>query len=63
MLLRQRAHHSQLPEIPLRATSPLTSRGVSAAKAVATVDVPASHQETSLPEMKNSYVLAEERAR
>ena len=33
------------------------ARGVSAAKVVATMEVPASHQETSRPEMKNSSVL------
>src|SRR3984957_439978 len=56
-------HHSQLPEIPFLATKPATSRGVSAAKVVATMEVPASHQETFRPDTKNSSVLPEERRR
>ena len=50
-------HHSQLPAMPLRATMPVTTSGVSAAKVVATIDVPASHQGTSRPDRKNSVVL------
>ena len=34
--------------------SPVTTSGVSAPKVVATIDVPASHQETLRPERKNS---------
>src|SRR3984893_2109531 len=56
-------HHSQFPEIPFLATRPATSRGVSAAKVVATLEVPASHQETFRPETKNSSVLPDERRR
>src|ERR1700676_235329 len=56
-------HHSQFPEIPLRATNPATNSGVSAANVVATMEVPASHQETLRPETKNSSVLPEERRR
>ncbi len=56
-------HHSQFPEIPFFATSPVTSKGVSAANVVATIDVPASHHDTFLPETKNSSVLPEERLR
>ncbi len=37
-------HQTQLPAIPLLATRPVTTNGVSAAKVVATMDVPASHQ-------------------
>ena len=44
-------HQSQLPAMPLRATSPVTTRGVSAAKVVATIDVPASHQGMLLPDL------------
>src|SRR5580693_3025038 len=50
-------HQSQLPAIPLRATRPVTTRGVSAAKVVATIEVPASHQGTLRPERKNSLTL------
>ena len=45
------------------ATTPQTNRGVSAAKVVATIEVPASHQDTSLPETKNSSVLPPARRR
>jgi len=37
--------------------------GVSAANVVATIEVPASHHDTFLPETKNSSVLPEERRR
>ena len=53
---RQRLHQIQLPEMPWVATRPQTKSGVSAAKVVATIEVPASHQETSRPETKNSSV-------
>jgi len=36
---------------------PVTTSGVSAAKVVATMDVPASHHGTLRPERKNSVVL------
>ncbi len=49
-------HQSQLPAMPLRATSSVTARGVSAAKVVATIDVPASHQGSARPDRKNSSV-------
>ncbi len=42
-------HQSQLPAMPKLATSPVTASGVSAAKVVATIDVPASHHETFRP--------------
>ena len=42
----QEPHQIQFPAIPCRATSPHTSRGVSAANVVATIDVPASHHAT-----------------
>ena len=45
-------HHSQLPAMPRVATRPVTTSGVSAANVVATIDVPASHQGTFLPERK-----------
>ncbi len=38
------AHHSQLPAIPRRATSPVTYSGVSTLKVVAAIEVPTSHQ-------------------
>ncbi len=50
-------HQSQFPAITFRATSPVTTSGVSAAKVVATMDVPASHQGTLRPERKNSVVF------
>ena len=50
-------HQSQLPAMPLRATRPVTTSGVSAANVVATIDVPASHQGTFRPERKNSLVF------
>ncbi len=50
-------HHSQLPAMPLRATSPVTTSGVSAANVVATIEVPASHHGTLRPERKNSVVF------
>ncbi len=42
-------HQSQLPAMPKLATRPVTASGVSAAKVVATIEVPASHQETFRP--------------
>ena len=50
-------HQIQLPAMPLLATSPVTASGVSAAKVVATIEVPASHQETFRPETKKSLTL------
>src|SRR6185312_13832920 len=47
-------HHSQLPATPYLATSPATTRGVSAEKVVATMDVPASHHGRARPETKYS---------
>ena len=46
------AHHSQLPASPCLAIKPVTASGVSAAKVVATIEVPASHQGSARPEMK-----------
>src|SRR5205823_14554000 len=54
----QKLHQIQFPAIPWRATTPHTNRGVSAANVVATIEVPASHQETSRPETKKSFVEA-----
>ena len=62
MPLATKHHHNQLPAIPLRATKPVTTSGVSAANVVATIDVPASHQGTLRPERKNSVVLLPARA-
>ncbi len=50
-------HHSQLPAIPPLATMPVTASGVSAAKVVATIEVPASHHGMLRPERKNSSML------
>ncbi len=50
-------HQSQFPAIPFRATSSVTASGVSAAKVVATIEVPASHQGRLRPERKNSSTL------
>ncbi len=57
MPLITKFHQSQLPAIPFLATNPVTASGVSAAKVVATIEVPASHQGTLRPERKNSVVL------
>ncbi len=51
-------HHSQLPATPWLATRPVTSRGVSAANVVATMEVPASHHGTSRPDRKYSDRLS-----
>src|SRR5437667_8450159 len=59
----QKDHQIQLPAIPCLATTPQTNKGVSAAKVVATIEVPASHQETSRPDTKNSSVLPPARRR
>src|SRR5215212_212459 len=47
-------HQSQLPATPLANTRPVTTSGVSAAKVVATMLAPASHQLTFRPERKYS---------
>ncbi len=49
-------HHSQLPAMPSSATISVTSSGVSTAKVVATMLVPASHQGMARPDRKNSDV-------
>src|SRR5437016_5659882 len=49
MPLASRFHHSQFPATPFRATRPVTANGVSAAKVVASIDVPASHRVAVLP--------------
>src|SRR3954451_19933250 len=51
-------HQSQFPATPCDDTSPVTTSGVSAAKVVATIDAPASHQGTFRPEMKYSLKLS-----
>ena len=50
-------HHSQLPAMPWFATSSVTANGVSAAKVVATILVPATHQGRLLPDVKYSTML------
>ncbi len=54
---RTKFHQSQLPAMPFFATSSVTASGVSAAKVVATMEVPASHQGRLRPERKNSWTL------
>src|SRR6266702_910480 len=56
MPLATKVHHSQFPATPFFATMPVTASGVSAAKVVATMEVPASHHGTFLPERKYSRV-------
>src|SRR3954466_13358713 len=51
-------HQSQLPATPFANTSPVTTSGVSAAKVVATMLAPASHQLTLRPERKYSSMLS-----
>ncbi len=50
-------HQSQLPAIPRCATSSVTASGVSAAKVVATILVPAIYQGRFRPLRKKSLVL------
>ena len=54
-------HQIQLPAIPSEATISVTRSGVSAAKVVATIEVPANHHGMSRPERKNSEVSFEAR--
>src|SRR3990172_5055520 len=58
MPLKRKLHHSQFPAMPCRATIPVTARGVSEAKVVAIMEVPASHHLVSRPVTKKSLVLA-----
>src|SRR5689334_17766258 len=51
-------HHRQFPATPCADTRPVTTRGVSAANVVATIDPPASHHGTARPEMKYSLRLS-----
>jgi hypothetical protein len=50
-------HQIQFPAMPLRATRPATASGVSAAKVVATIEVPASHHGRLRPDRKYSPTL------
>ena len=50
-------HHSQLPAIPLEATTPQIYNGVSMEKVVAAMLVPANHQLSDRPETKKSSKL------
>jgi hypothetical protein len=45
-------HQSQFPATPYFDTSPATASGVSAAKVVATIEVPANHQGRERPDTK-----------
>ena len=47
-------HQTQFPAMPCWTTKPVTASGVSAAKVVATIEMPASHHGTLRPERKNS---------
>ena len=49
-------HQSQFPATPCCATISVTASGVSAAKVVATMEVPASHQGRLRPARKKSSV-------
>jgi hypothetical protein len=62
MPLATKHHHSQLPAMPQRATMPVTASGVSAAKVVATIEVPDSHHGTLRPDRKNSLTFLPARA-
>ncbi len=54
-------HQSQFPATPWRTTSSVTARGVSAAKVVATMEVPASHHGRARPLTKYSLIDVEAR--
>jgi len=54
---RTSAHQNQFPAIPSVATSPAMASGVSAAKVVATIEVPASHQGRVRPAAKKASVF------
>src|SRR5437870_12554519 len=56
MPLKRKLHQNQFAAMPFFATCPVTQRGVSAANVVATIEVPANHQETSRPETKKYFV-------
>src|SRR6266511_5861614 len=56
--LMTKFHQSQLPATPWATTRPVTTSGVSAANVVATMDAPASHQGTLLPDRKYSFRLS-----
>ncbi len=50
-------HQSQFFQIPWSRTHPVTTSGVSAAKVVATIEVPVIHQGSDRPDRKNSSGL------
>ena len=56
---RTSAHQNQFPAIPSVAINPAMARGVSAAKVVATIEVPASHHGSVRPAAKKATVLLE----
>src|SRR5258707_8443131 len=58
MPLMRKFHQSQFPATPFFATSPVTTSGVSAAKVVATMLAPASHQLTLRPDRKYCSMLS-----
>jgi hypothetical protein len=57
MPLKRKDHQSQFPATPFSRTIPVTNKGVSAAKVVATIDVPNNHHDLSRPDKKNSELL------
>ena len=54
-------HQSQLPDMPCVATISLTASGVSAAKVVATILIPAKYHGNCRPPKKKSLILPEAR--
>ena len=56
-------HQTQFPARPCLIIRPVTANGVSAAKVVATIEVPASHQGSERPETKYSSRLLPARPR
>src|SRR5271168_592888 len=59
--VKTKAHHCQLPATPYWRTCCVTQLGVSLLKGVATIDNPASHHGTDLPDAKNSDVFLPDR--
>ena len=53
MPVSRKAHHVQLPTIPVERTMSLTRLGVSVEKVVATIEMPRSHQGMRCPPRKN----------
>jgi hypothetical protein len=57
MPVSKKAHHAQFPETPVCLTISVTSKGVSVANVVATIDIPSNHHGIWRPERKNSAEL------